>query len=80
MGQWAWYNENMTRKESILQGALELSPTDRLEIAEQLFESVEGEAGAEQAWAEEIARRVEAIDSGKVELMSWEEARKRIVG
>jgi putative addiction module component (TIGR02574 family) len=70
----------MTRKESILQGALELSPTDRLEIAEQLFESVEGEAGAEQAWAEEIARRVEAIDSGKVELMSWEEARKRIVG
>jgi putative addiction module component (TIGR02574 family) len=68
----------MTTKDTIIDTAMKLPAEERLEVAEKLFESVEGEAGAEEAWAEEIARRVAAIDSGEAKLISWDEARKQI--
>jgi putative addiction module component (TIGR02574 family) len=70
----------MSIKETIIEGAMKLPAEERLEVAEKLFESVEGEAGAEAEWGEEIARRIKAIDSGSAKLMPWEEARRRIVG
>jgi putative addiction module component (TIGR02574 family) len=63
----------------LLDDAMKLPPDERLELAEKLFDSVEGEAGAEQMWAEEISRRIAAIDSGKIKLIPWEEARRHIV-
>lgn len=63
----------------LLDDALKLPAQDRLELAERLFASVEGEAGAEEMWAEEIARRIASIDSGEAKLISWDEARQRIV-
>lgn len=32
----------------------------------------------EEAWSAEIARRVEEIDNGTAEMMSWEEVERRI--
>jgi putative addiction module component (TIGR02574 family) len=32
----------------------------------------------DKEWAAELARRIEEVDSGKVEMISWEEARQRI--
>jgi len=33
---------------------------------------------AEEAWREEISRRIQEIDSGAVQLIPWEEARRRL--
>lgn len=71
---------DMQTKDNVLREAMALSPAERLEVAEQLFESVEGDAGAEEAWAAEIARRIAAADAGEVKPVTWAEARKRIVG
>jgi putative addiction module component (TIGR02574 family) len=70
----------MQTKDHVLRDAMTLPPAERLELAERLFESVEGEAGVEEAWAEEIARRIAAADAGEVKPVPWAEARKRIVG
>lgn len=71
----------MAANDNVLVEAMKLSEADRLELAERLYESVEGpaDADAEQAWAAEIERRVRAIDSGQGQFMSWEEARRGIV-
>ena len=68
----------MQSKEMVIQEAMRLSPGDRLEVAEKLLESVEGEPGADEAWAEEIARRLAAIDAGEATKVPWDEARRRI--
>ena len=62
--------------------ALQLSESERLELAEALYESLEGpaDADAEQAWSEEIARRTKELDAGSTQSMPWVEARKRITG
>jgi putative addiction module component (TIGR02574 family) len=45
---------------------------------ESLDEQVDEDA--EAAWAKEIARRLEEVDSGKVATIPWAEARLRIPG
>ena len=64
----------------ILKEALPLSEEERGELASALLESLDPmvDDGVEQAWEEEIARRIHEIDSGKVKTVSWEEAKKRI--
>lgn len=49
--------------------ALQLPLIERLELAEDLFNSVEEEdtAEADAAWAEEIKQRVEDFDAGTAE-------------
>lgn len=71
----------MTHKaESLLREALELSESERAEIAGRLLESIEPEPDAEveAAWAAEIDRRVRSIDAGEVELISWEKVRDQL--
>ena len=49
-------------------------------LAGLIFESLDDEPadeGVEAAWSEEIKRRIEEIDSGKVEMIPYEEARRR---
>jgi putative addiction module component (TIGR02574 family) len=36
------------------------------------------DAGAEDAWREEIFRRLQQIDSGAIPLVPWDEARRRL--
>jgi putative addiction module component (TIGR02574 family) len=65
----------------LLKKALALPPEARAALAESLLESLDDEPadeGVEAAWAEEIQRRIEEIDSGKVQLILYEEVRRRL--
>jgi putative addiction module component (TIGR02574 family) len=55
--------------ETLSQQALVLPPDQRLKLARQLLDSVElePEPGAEAAWEEEIARRIQRFDAGASE-------------
>ena len=66
----------------LLEEALRLPPEARAAIAGRLMESLDlnVDEGAEAAWAQEIARRLEEVDSGKVATIPWAEARRRILG
>jgi putative addiction module component (TIGR02574 family) len=66
----------------ILRDALDLPPEARAALAGSLIVSLEDQVDedAEQAWAEEIARRLAEVDSGSVKLVSWVEARRRLNG
>jgi len=72
----------MTEEASdILKRALALPAEARAAIASSLWESLgEGPAdeGVEAAWSEEIQRRIEEIDSGRVQLIPYEEVRRRL--
>lgn len=62
--------------------ALELTEDDRAELAGLLIESLDTAAdeGAEEAWSEEIRRRIAALDAGTVQPVPWEEAEAMIFG
>jgi putative addiction module component (TIGR02574 family) len=66
----------------ILKKALALPPEARAAIADSLVESlgpIADNGETEEAWAQEIKRRVEGIDSGKVQLIPYEEVRRRLL-
>jgi putative addiction module component (TIGR02574 family) len=66
----------------VLEKALGLSTHERGLLIDHLIESLDdegpGEQGIAEAWAGEIKRRVDDIRSGKVELISGEEVRRRL--
>lgn len=66
----------------LLQDALALSVQDRADLAAALLASLDepADADVEAAWAEEIKRRIEEIDSGAVTPVPWPEARAIIAG
>ena len=66
----------------ITAAALALSEEEREALVARLVESLDGppDADVERAWADEIARRLEDVRSGKEKGIPWEEARKRIFG
>ena len=73
----------MTREaDEILKEALLLSPESRAAVAGRLIESLESEVdeSAEAEWSVEIARRLTELDSGSVDTIPWEEARRQILG
>ena len=65
---------------AVLADALQLDEEARAALASELLASLDGpaDADAEQAWSEEIARRIAAIEAGTVELESWDEVRRRV--
>jgi putative addiction module component (TIGR02574 family) len=66
----------------VLEKALALSTEDRGLIIDRLIESLDNEPaeeGVEVAWSEEIKRRVEEIQSGKVEMIPGEEVDRRLL-
>ena len=71
------------KAEDILQTALRLSDDERARLASLLVESLEAPLEdpreVEEAWREEVERRVDELDSGKVTAIPWEEAWRRIV-
>lgn len=66
----------MSQVDDIMERVLTLSPEERLELRIHLIDAEHGpeESGVEQAWAEEIARRIEAYRRGEVELVSATDA------
>lgn len=55
--------------------ALRLTPTQRMDLAAALLESVEGEpdAGVLEAWLDEVRRRAQELESGEVAALPIEE-------
>ena len=68
------------KAKALLEDALRLSDSERAEIAGALLESIEPETDAdvEQAWREEVKARVDALDSGQVETVPWEQVRDHL--
>jgi putative addiction module component (TIGR02574 family) len=65
----------------LLKKALALPPEARAALATSLFESLDEEPadeGVEAAWSEEVKRRIEDIDSGKVQMIPYEEVSRRL--
>jgi putative addiction module component (TIGR02574 family) len=64
----------------LLRDALALPPEGRAALIDSLIESLDEtiDAGVEEAWKREIEVRLEQIDNGAVELISWGAARKRL--
>ncbi|HLW88556.1 MAG TPA: addiction module protein [Terriglobales bacterium] len=67
----------MTPKASeVLAQAMQLSPQEREFLIDRLVDSLDegpAEAGAEEAWGDEIKSRVDEIRSGKVKLIPGEQ-------
>ena len=60
--------------------ALELPESDRAALAHDLLASLDGpaDADAEQAWENEIAKRLDELHSGKAQTIDADEALRRI--
>jgi len=71
-----------TDTKTLLEQALKLPSAARAALAGSLLESLDDtvDPNAEAAWAQEIAKRLEEIDSGKVKAVPWAEARRIILG
>jgi putative addiction module component (TIGR02574 family) len=65
----------------ILKEALALPPEARAALADSLWDSLDAEvdADAEEAWRQEIRRRLGDLDSGAVAAIPWSEARARLL-
>jgi putative addiction module component (TIGR02574 family) len=61
--------------------ALKLSAGDRAELAGLLLESLDDGAddNVDEAWREEVERRMQKMDNGTVMLVSWEQVRARLL-
>jgi putative addiction module component (TIGR02574 family) len=66
----------------ILKEAMKLPPEARAALAGTLLDSLEEtvDQEVEAAWNTEIVLRLKEIDQGKVVLIPWAEARKKIMG
>ncbi|MBI4617442.1 MAG: addiction module protein [Planctomycetes bacterium] len=73
----------MTRDaKGLLERALALPERERADLVASLLDSLEGplEEGHETAWAEEIKRRLDELDSRIVTPVPFSEARRMIFG
>ncbi len=64
----------------VLKDALALPVEARAALIGPLVDSLDTEVDedAEEAWREEIQRRLQEIDSGTTKLVQWDEARRRL--
>jgi len=64
----------------VFRDALALPPEARAALIDSLIGSldVEVDEDAEEAWREEIYRRLQQIDSGAVKPIPWDDARRRL--
>ena len=66
--------------EQLLDSALSLPDSQRLELAEAIFAASEPPTPelTGEAWLAELKRRSDEIDSGEAILTSWAEVKKRV--
>jgi putative addiction module component (TIGR02574 family) len=64
----------------VFREAMQLPERDRAVLAGLLIETLDpvSEPEVEAAWSAEIERRLAEVDSGTVELISWEEVRAEL--
>ena len=64
----------------LLKKALALPAEARAALAGSLLDSLDEsvDASAEEEWNQEIARRIQELDSGKVKPVAWAEARRQV--
>ena len=60
--------------EAVIAEALQLAPEDRVQLAERLLSSVFPDQELEDKWADEVERRINAIESGRAQLVPAAEA------
>ena len=65
--------------EELLKKAMALPPAARADLASSLIDSLDEtvDDDVEAAWQQEIAHRVEELESGKVRTIPWTEVRRR---
>jgi putative addiction module component (TIGR02574 family) len=63
----------------LLQKALALPENERAELAGNLIASLDVtfDPDVDAAWQQEVARRLNDIQSGKIETVSWEEVQQK---
>jgi putative addiction module component (TIGR02574 family) len=68
--------------DELLERTLKLPAEARAALAGSLIDSLDEtvDEGPEEVWAAEIARRLDDLRAGRVTLIPWSEARRRIAG
>jgi putative addiction module component (TIGR02574 family) len=68
-------------KRKVLEAALALPVDERAELAREIIASLDGspDEGADDAWIDEIDRRVREVEAGTVETVDWPEAERRVM-
>jgi putative addiction module component (TIGR02574 family) len=63
----------------LLQRALALPENERAELAGNLISSLDAtvDLDADAAWQQEVARRLQEVESGAVKTVSWEAVRRK---
>jgi putative addiction module component (TIGR02574 family) len=63
----------------LLKQALTLSDKERAELASSLIDSLDPtvDPDAEAEWQEEISRRLEDVETGRVKTIPWDEVRRK---
>ncbi|RJP62414.1 MAG: addiction module component, family protein [Ignavibacteriales bacterium] len=66
--------------DDLLSKALLLNDKERALMAERLVSSLDPgyDINSEKEWQEEIERRINEIDKGKVKLLSWNTVKKQL--
>lgn len=74
------YTRRMASPHDIFAGAMRLPTAQRVKLARELLQSLDGgsDVDAEAAWLEEIRRRMAEVDAGSVELKEWPTVRESI--
>jgi len=67
-----------TELEKLEAEALKLKPGERAALAQRLLASLEEDADIEEAWAEEVERRIAEVEKGAVQLIPIDEALARV--
>lgn len=64
----------------LFERALNLDDRERAELVGLLLGSIEdyAEDGVEEAWVDEISRRVSELDSGLVQMVTWGKVRSEV--
>ena len=68
------------KSEALISDALQMPDEDRAMIAERLIASLdhEFEQDTELAWQQELQKRIDDIDKGKLTCVPWEQVRTRL--
>ncbi|MBS0365921.1 MAG: addiction module protein [Proteobacteria bacterium] len=67
-------------KDDVMHSALTLPEKERADLIGALIDSLDAsvEAGVEEAWRSEIARRAAELDSGAVQSIPWDVVKQRL--
>ncbi len=69
-----------TKAHAVLKEALSLSPKARADIAGTLLQSLEvrGQRDVDEAWANEVDRRLKSIKERREKLVAWRPVKRRL--